>query len=237
MVFGAEEGCARQWEERWDNRNRHTHLYTNTPSQAPKRKEGMHAVSHSACVTIYRLFLFSPPFLSLCTPTRTQISGIGGDDPPPTTQLNLASGLPAPAQCILVGWVSLGGWQLGIEGSFWVDWLTDCPDCSVARPPFPAVSVGSPARERGFFFGWVGLWCVGLQRLASSHSHTHARTHALTYVFVLLAYSRPNKWVVDGRPRCGTSQIWVLGLLEWAIRWWACLRYSTQPHWGTPRLP
>lgn len=101
MVFGAEEGCARQWEESWDNRNRHTLLYTNTPSQAPKRKEGMHAVSIQPVLPYTVFFFFSPPFPFAHRLAPKSLEW--GRRSPTDHSTHLASGLPAPAQCILVG--------------------------------------------------------------------------------------------------------------------------------------
>lgn len=207
MVFGAEEGCARQWEERWDNRNRHTHLYTNTSSQAPKRKEGMHAVSHSACVTIYRLFLF---FASLSIPSHTDSHPNlwdWGRRSPTDHSTHHASGLPAPAQCILVGWVSLGGWQLGIEGSFWVDWLLTA---LTAQWPAPLSLPSRLGRRhgRGVFFlvglGSGALGSSGSLLLTYTHTHTHTRTHARTHTCVCAARLFPTEQM----GRRWTAEVW-----------------------------
>lgn len=157
----------------------------------------------------YTVFFFF--FASLSFPSHTDSHPNlwdWGRRSPTDHSTHHASGLPAPAQCILVGRVSLGGWQLGIEGSFWVDWLTDCPDCSVARPPFPAVSVGSPARERCFFLGWVGLWCVGLQRLASSHLYTHAHTHAGTQARTHTCVCAARLFPTEQMGRRWTAEVW-----------------------------
>lgn len=227
---GAEEGCARQWMGEWerngDNRDRHTHLYTSIPSQAPPR--GRNAVCpFNLCYHIPTVFLFfSPPF-ALRTPTCSQISGWGGDDPPADHSLTSPRACPRLRSAYWLAGSRWGGWQSGIEGSslppFWVDWqwlTAQWPARSLHPPYLPPSRLG--CRHGRDIFGWVGLRCVGLQRAFSfflfSHAHTHTHSHLCLCVARLFIPDRTNGSSMDSRgvglPKSGS---W--GLLEWVTEW------------------
>lgn len=183
------------------------------------------------CYHISTVFLSFFASLSLRTPTCSQISGWGATIPQPTTHSTSPRACPRLRSAYWLAGSLWGGWQSGIEGSSlppspseWTGWLTDCPVArpqSASPPPYlPPSRLG--CRHGRVVFGWVGLWCVGLQWAFLSFfalSRTHIHRHTLTLVLVccsLIIPDRTNGSSMDSRgvglPKSGS---W--GLLEWVM--------------------
>lgn len=147
----------------------HTFILVFLRKHPSKGKEcGVH--SNLCYLIVYRLSFFRLPIPSH-TDLLPNVWWMGATIPQPTTQLTSPRACPR-ARCILVGWVSLGGWQSGIEGSSPSPILGGLADCPVARPPYRRLGWVAGTGERFLVgLGSVALGSSGLFFLSHTHSH------------------------------------------------------------------